>query len=69
MNRIRNYCETDVLNTYLIFLRFQLMRGRLTADQYESEIKLTKNMLEKSDQEHLLAFLQAWEGKSDNIDR
>ncbi len=24
---IRNYCETDVVNTYLVFLRFQLMRG------------------------------------------
>ena len=25
---IRNYCETDVLNTYLVFLRYELMRGR-----------------------------------------
>ncbi len=24
---IRNYCETDVVNTYLVFARFQLMRG------------------------------------------
>ena len=27
IDEIRNYCETDVLNTYLIYLRFQLMRG------------------------------------------
>ncbi len=26
---IRDYCETDVLNTYLIYLRFQLIRGEL----------------------------------------
>ncbi len=26
---IRNYCETDVLNTYLVYLRFQLFRGRM----------------------------------------
>ena len=26
---IRDYCETDVLNTYLIWLRFQFMRGQL----------------------------------------
>ena len=26
---IRQYCETDVLNTYLIYLRFELMRGPL----------------------------------------
>ena len=31
---IRNYCETDVVNTYLVFLRFQLMRGLLTEEQY-----------------------------------
>ena len=26
---IRNYCETDVANTYLLFQRFQLIRGAL----------------------------------------
>src|SRR3989338_3665701 len=26
---IRNYCETDVLNTYLVYLRYELMRGNL----------------------------------------
>jgi predicted PolB exonuclease-like 3'-5' exonuclease len=30
---IRNYCETDVVNTYLVFLRFQLMRGVFTAER------------------------------------
>ena len=30
LTRIRRYCETDVINTWLIFLRFQHMRGRLT---------------------------------------
>ena len=27
---IRDYCETDVLNTYLIYLRFEYIRGKLT---------------------------------------
>jgi len=26
---VRGYCETDVLNTYLIYLRFQYLRGHL----------------------------------------
>ena len=26
---IRDYCETDVANTYLLFQRFQLIRGAL----------------------------------------
>ena len=28
LEAIRNYCETDALNTWLIFLRYELMRGR-----------------------------------------
>src|SRR5512140_2589839 len=31
---IRDYCETDVANTYLLFQRFQLIRGLLTPDAY-----------------------------------
>ena len=27
---IRNYCETDVLNTYLVYLRYLLISGRLS---------------------------------------
>lgn len=61
---IRHYCEGDVLNTYLIFLRFQMMRGVLTDQQYEYEIQLTKNTLEQSETPHLEKFLQAWQTKS-----
>ncbi len=28
---IRDYCETDVVNTYLMYCRFQLMRGGFSA--------------------------------------
>ncbi len=57
---IRDYCETDVLNTYLVYLRFQLMRGQLSPAQYEDEIILTKTMLHDSDELHLQTFLEAW---------
>ena len=33
---IRNYCETDVLNTYLLYLRFQLMRGGFDRRAYDA---------------------------------
>ena len=36
---IRRYCETDVLNTYLIYLRFELMRGRMTRERYAEEVE------------------------------
>jgi predicted PolB exonuclease-like 3'-5' exonuclease len=57
---IRNYCETDALNTYLIYLRFQLMRGELDAARYQGEIEQIEHKLEQSDRPHLRAFLDAW---------
>ena len=29
IDEIRAYCETDVLNTYLIYLQFEKLRGKL----------------------------------------
>jgi len=57
---IRNYCETDVLNTYLIYLRFQLMRGILDAKRHSAELERLEQKLESSEQPHLTEFLAAW---------
>jgi hypothetical protein len=57
---IRNYCETDVLNTYLVYLRFELMRGNLTPDTFESECGRLKSLLGNDKKPHLLAFLEEW---------
>ena len=57
---IRDYCETDVANTYLIFLRFQLMRGLLTLESYASEIALVRETLELYNGKHWKEFLAAW---------
>jgi hypothetical protein len=62
---IRGYCETDALNTYLVFLRFELLRGHLTEDEYEEECQRTRTTLLESDKSHLRAFLAAWESRSD----
>ncbi len=42
---IRNYCETDVLNTYCIYLKFELMRGNLTPDLYQLQLSALKQYL------------------------
>ncbi|ROH88397.1 3'-5' exonuclease [Pseudomethylobacillus aquaticus] len=60
IDAIRNYCETDVANTYLVYLRFQLMRGALTAETYASEIQLVRDTLGGYGGEHWQEFLQAW---------
>lgn len=62
---IRNYCETDVLNTYLVYLRFERMRGRLTEQALATELERVRHMLAESPEAHLGAFLDAWQaGKS-----
>jgi 3'-5' exonuclease len=57
---IRNYCETDVVNTYLVFLRFQAMRGALTQEQYRTRCDLVRTTLARSGEPHWQAFLSHW---------
>lgn len=58
---IRNYCETDVINTYLVYLRFELMRGHLHQEEYERECDLVKQSLREEQKPHLTAFVDAWQ--------
>jgi predicted PolB exonuclease-like 3'-5' exonuclease len=57
---IRNYCETDVVNTYLVYLRFELMRGVINQDKYQQEVQLIRQTLAQSDAVHWQQFLAAW---------
>jgi len=57
---IRNYCETDVVNTYLVFLRFQAMRGALTVDQYTAHTDAVRASLGRSTATHWQEFLSRW---------
>jgi predicted PolB exonuclease-like 3'-5' exonuclease len=60
IEEIRNYCETDVANTHLVYLRFQLMRGQLTQQAYEEEVALIKTTLEGYGASHWQEYLAAW---------
>ena len=57
---IRDYCETDVLNTYLVYLNYERNRGYLDQTQYRAELELVRNELKSSQQPHLLEFESAW---------
>ncbi len=59
--RIRNYCETDALNTYLVYLRFQLMRGELSDQEYREACRRVADTLTHSNLEHLQRFREQWE--------
>ncbi|MGH8599807.1 MAG: 3'-5' exonuclease [Burkholderiales bacterium] len=57
---IRHYCETDVVNTYLVYLRFQMMRGALTGERYDAECAVIRTSLGKSGEPHWPEFLDHW---------
>ena len=57
---IRNYCETDALNTYLLYQRFRLLRGELTAEAYAREIALVREDIARNPAPHWQEFLAAW---------
>ena len=61
LQEIRDYCETDVVNTYLVYCRYQLLRGRLTRDAYDAEIALVRTSLQTIDAPHWRDYLSLWQ--------
>jgi hypothetical protein len=62
---IRDYCETDVVNTYLVYCRYQLMRGQLTRAAFDAEIDLVRRSLAEVDAPHWKEYLAAWPAAQD----
>lgn len=60
ISSIRDYCETDCANTYLMYLRFQQMRCAYTAERYAAECQLLRGHLEKRPEAHWREFLSLW---------
>jgi predicted PolB exonuclease-like 3'-5' exonuclease len=59
---IRRYCETDVMNTYLLYCRFQKMRCGFTDAEYAQEIEFVKHTLGElaTTETHWREYLDAW---------
>lgn len=57
---VRAYCETDVVNTWLVYSRFRLMRGELDLQAYEAEVELVRSSLEQTEGEQWREYLDAW---------
>ena len=59
IKEIANYCETDVVNTYRVWLRYELFRGRLTESEHEaSERNLAEYIKARSNTKPHLSLLQ-----------
>ena len=60
---IRDYCETDVVNTFLVYLRFEYLRGNLDDKELDKEFELVRSTLKDLDRPHLNEFLDAWQAR------
>jgi predicted PolB exonuclease-like 3'-5' exonuclease len=61
IEEVRRYCETDVLNTYLLYARFRLLRGELAAGEYAKEISLARERIAATGAPHWAEFIAAWD--------
>jgi predicted PolB exonuclease-like 3'-5' exonuclease len=59
-DEIRDYCETDVVNTYLVYNRFRLMRGEITRETERAETAFIRASLAELPGAQWQAFLAAW---------
>jgi predicted PolB exonuclease-like 3'-5' exonuclease len=55
IKEIADYCETDIVNTYRIWLRYELFRGRLSSTEYEASNR------------KLAECLKRWEGSKPHL--
>jgi len=46
--KISEYCESDTLNTYLLFLKYELLRGKILLSDYATNLVSMKENLEKT---------------------
>jgi hypothetical protein len=60
LTEVRRYCETDVVNTYLMYLRFQRMRGVLDEARCAEEDARVRAALEALNQPHWREYVAAW---------
>ncbi len=66
LKEINQYCMTDVLQTFLLFLRVELMRGKLDPSGYEAAVGAARENLSQrarnaGSENFLLDFLRRWQ--------
>jgi predicted PolB exonuclease-like 3'-5' exonuclease len=68
---INQYCMTDVLQTYLLFLRVELVRGKLGRTAYDTAVTAAREELMRQasnagSDNFLLDFLQRWRTENES---
>lgn len=57
---IRDSCEGNVLNTYLVYLNWQRNRGNIDQQQYLLQCQRVREQLKNSSSPHLIEFEKSW---------
>lgn len=60
---IRRYCLEDALNTYLVSIHFDYLRGNLSQDSLDDEYGLLIDVLKASGEQHLMEFARKLEAE------
>ncbi|NPA63970.1 MAG: 3'-5' exonuclease [Epsilonproteobacteria bacterium] len=68
LSRIKEYCESDALNTYLLFLKYELLKGNIVLEEYRS---ILADMIPKlpKDRSYSQVFLEFLQKESDGRPR
>jgi 3'-5' exonuclease len=67
---INQYCVTDVLQTFLLFLRVELLRGKLSMTDYQATVAATRDDLQQransaGSENFLMDFLNRWKAAAE----
>jgi predicted PolB exonuclease-like 3'-5' exonuclease len=68
IDEVRHYCETDVLNTYLVYLRLMMHKGTVPLDGYNAAVADIVSLIESeaAERPYLNEFMEAWGQASNN---
>ncbi len=67
--KIHEYCESDTLNTYMLFLKYELIKGNLNENDYADFLDLMRTYLQekKSQRAYVEIFSKACENEISKI--
>lgn len=60
-DEVRAYCETDVVNTWLVYCRYRLIKGEIDIPAYDAEVQLVHDTLSASTAPHWVEYVAAWD--------
>lgn len=61
VQEVADYCETDIVNTYSLFLRYELFRGKIDLAQHERSLTALEDYIRSkhSGKPHLIGLIDA----------